>query len=217
MWYVLGVMKQKIVVGGFASDTKQIEHVALVMSEHYDEDVIGLNFRKAMQTSRAFFDDCDVITHSAGMLAVMGSIPERLTAIAPPVPESIYKLMWRGFVLGRKFSLHSENQLKEQEGNAVEELLRHARANFSALPTISHFDAFQDARWYQTHNVPTTVALMENDGLFRLQTPVVQAAMAHARRMNVRIVTTPGEHVRFTHDPVGVLSSIALSESMAAA
>lgn len=207
-------MKQKVVVGGFASDKKQIEKVSLTLSEHFDEDVIGLNFREARQTRRAFFDGRDVITHSAGMMAILGSIPKSVIAVAPPIPEPLYKLLWRGAVLGRKLRLGSRND-GEPSSSCLDELVHHARSNFGALPDISSFDALQEARWYQFHNVPTTVVLMNNDSLFRLHTPAICEAVERAQRMNVRVVTSPGEHVRFTHDPVGVLGSMAVAESMA--
>ena len=217
LWYGEGAMKQKVVVGGFASDQKQIEHVALDLSEYYDEDVIGMNFRKAMQTSRAFFDGRELITHSAGFRAVWGALPERITAIAPPVPEAIHKLMWRGFVMGRKLSSHQEKPGQDADGNLLEELLHHPRTHLGVLSSISHFDALLEASWYQKHDVPTTVVFMKSDRLFRLGTQAVRDSITSARRIDVDVVTAFGDHSRFTHDPIGLLADLALSQSLAVA
>lgn len=207
----------KVVVGGFASDRRQIDTVSRQLSEYYDEDVIGINFREARQNPERlahFISEKEVITHSAGFVAVQNvlrewsSKPLSITAIAPPIPEGIGYLIWRGFRMGSAAKVLPDG-VSSRLGSAKKELLYHAKANFGALPLISRFNALDAALWDKDHDIDTTVAVMSQDKLF----PSFQYADEVLGR-NLKVVSLHGEHLRFSYEPVQVLTEIALVESM---
>lgn len=201
----------KVVVGGFASDRRQIDTVSRKLSEYYNEDVIGMNFREARQYPERlanFISDKEVITHSAGFVAVQNVLrewstkPLSITAIAPPIPESIGHLVWRGFRMG-------SSGVTDRFSSIKEELVYHAKSNFGALPLISRFNALDAAIWDVDHDIDTTVAVMSQDSLF----PSGQYADDVMGR-NLKVIGLHGEHRRFSYEPVDVMSEIALARTV---
>lgn len=201
----------KVVVGGFASDKRQIHTVAEKLSEYYDQDVVGVNFREARQYPERlanFISDKEVITHSAGFVAVQNVLrewstkPRSITAIAPPIPESIGYLVWRGFRMG-------SSGVTDRLSSIRDELVYHAKSNFGALPIISRFNALDAAVWDVNHDIDTTVAVMSQDKLF----PSGQYADDIMGR-ELRVIGLHGEHLRFSYEPVDVMSEIALAQTV---
>ncbi|HTJ72997.1 MAG TPA: hypothetical protein VL481_00205, partial [Verrucomicrobiae bacterium] len=64
-------MAHNVIVGGFASGSKQVEKVARSLAAYHDDDFEGISFREAM-TDRDKLDrmtrGAHVVTHSAGMV-----------------------------------------------------------------------------------------------------------------------------------------------------
>lgn len=216
MWYIQGAMNHhKVVVGGFASDRRQIDTVSRKLSEYYNEDVIGISFRDARQDPERladFISEQDVITHSAGYVPTDSTIrefgvrPRSLTVIAAPIPEKMRHLVTRGFRMG---SAVTRNSVTRPYASLRDELLFHARANFGALPLISRFNALDAAKWDADHDIDTTIAVMSQDTLF----PPIQYADNVVGRTE-RVISLHGDHNRFSHEPVQVMSEIALAQSM---
>lgn len=206
-------MPEKILVGGFASEKQQIDRICTTLSGYYDEDVVGMNFREARQNPRRladFISKKDVITHSAGFVALQnvlnewGMLPNSITAIAPPIPERIRHLLWRGFTMGASAKALPDG-VSGRSSALKDELLLHARTHFGALPLISRFNAFDAAGWDDDHGIDTTIAVMSRDDLFPLQSDNLASASGVGRHV-VRIM---GDHFRFSHEPVQVLGEIA--------
>lgn len=216
MWYIEPAMNHhKVVVGGFASDRRQLDTVSRKLSEYYDEDVKGMIFREARQNLERladFISEKDVIAHSAADVLVdialreYGVKPASITAIAPPIPEKIRHLLTRGFRMG---SAVTRNSVTRPYASLRDELLIHAKANFGALPLISRFNALDAARWDADHDIDTTVVVMSQDTLF----PSVQYADSVVGRSE-RVISLHGDHNRFSHEPVQVMSEIALARTM---
>jgi hypothetical protein len=207
-------MNEKIVIGGFASDTHQIQTVCKKLSEYYDEDVAGMNFREARQNQSRLahlIKNREVITHSAGFVALQAALsewqaePESIVAVAPPVPERIRRLVWRGFLIGAQGVI---NERGDPDHSLREELIRHARDNFGALPLISRFNAFDAAFLDATHGIPTTVATMKQDRLFPERLYLIDEMMNRARKIGTKVIGLTGDHLRFTHEPVEVMAEI---------
>lgn len=201
----------KVVVGGFASDIHQVHTVCEKLSDYYNEEVVGMNFREARQYPKRladFISEKEVITHSAGFVAVQSALrewsakPLSITAIAPPIPESIGHLIWRGFRMG-------SSGVTDRLSSLRDELVFHAKGNFGALPLISRFNALDAAVWDVDHDIDTTVAVMSQDKLF----PSVRYADDVMGR-NLRVIGLHGEHLRFSHEPVDVMSEIALARTV---
>ena len=201
-------MAEKLVIGGFASTKKQIQTVATTLSEHLGVDVEGLNFREARAKHRAFFDGRSIITHSGGMLPISGSEPDTVIAVAPPVPESVSKLLWRGWLMGRKLN-HLELAVKKYCDTSQYEALRHPKTHFGCLPEISHFNAFTSAQQLAARGVKTTIALMRKDGIFHYPDQSIER-----QEGNYKAVVIDGEHVDFTHRPIETLGAISLAQEV---
>lgn len=205
-------MAERVLVGGFASTEAQVKATALEVSDYYDEDVEGMNFRMARSKDRAYFNDKKVDTHSSGMLAIEGSHPAELTALAPPVPEHQAMLIWRGWVMGRKLR-QAEHAHRRIQDTSEYEMLRHFKANFGALPEISQFNAFNAARKLAQHGTKTMVGLMGQDGIFTYDSRDIIASATEAVHAGVEIAVAAGNHVRFTNFPRDVLADIALKQA----
>ncbi len=202
-------MAEKLVIGGFASTKKQIQTVAIKLSEHFDVDVEGLNFREALGKPRAFFDDQSLITHSGGMLPVAHSQPYDLIAVAPPVPERISKLLWRGWLMGRKLG-QAEAAVTKFRDTSQFEALRYPQTHFGRLPEISQFNALEAAYHLGKRGVETTIVLMQNDGIFRYDHSVVHDEPSRP----YRLISLEGEHVDFTNHPAEILGSMSVASQV---
>lgn len=201
-------MAEKLVIGGFASTKKQIQTVANILSEHLDADVEGLNFREARAKCRAFFDGRNIITHSGGMVTIAHSEPHSVLAIAPPVPEFVSKLLWRGWLMGRKLN-HLEVAVKKYCDTSQYEALRHPKTHFGCLPEISHFNAFTSAQQLAAQGVKTTIALMKKDGIFHYPDQFDENPGG-----SYQTVVIDGEHVDFTNHPIETLGAISLAQEV---
>lgn len=206
-------MAEVVMIGGFASTEKQVAGTAEQLAEYLDKDVEALNFRQAREKSSAFFDGRSVITHSGGILPVEGSRPEELLAVAPVVPSSQAALLFKGWAMGRK--LHQAEASEERlRDTSYYEGLRHWNANFGALPEISKFNTFEAVRKMARYGTKVTVSLMEQDGLFAYRGEELLEDIEHAMLAHVKVVSVPGEHVRFTNDPASVMAEIAAAEQI---
>lgn len=203
-------MAEKLVIGGFASTKKQIQTVATTLSEHFDVDVEGLNFREALAKHQAFFDDQSIITHSGGIVPVVKSQPHNLLVIAPPIPETTTKLLWRGWLMGRKLG-QAETAVKKFRDTSQYEAVRHPMTHFGRLPEISQFNTLSHAHRLGIIGVSITVALMENDGIFGYNSTELDST---DQQRPYRLVSIPGEHVDFTNRPVELLGAISSAHSM---
>lgn len=210
-------MAEVIVVGGFGSSPEQMKSIAHRIGEHLGRAACGINFRMATTNRERLADTIHgstVITHSGGVKAVVdsfehhGAHPDRLIAIAPPVPEQVRKLLWRGALIQLGVKQAVQGQLVEKF-TATDELIHHPMANFGRIPALGHFSAIAEITRMQQGGTEATVALMNQDGLFNMQTSPVERSIDRARRMGVEIVNVYGRHCRFSHDPAGVLQEIS--------
>ncbi|MES2875906.1 MAG: hypothetical protein V4678_00385 [Patescibacteria group bacterium] len=209
-------MAEAIIIGGFGSSPEQMHFLAERMTNHLGMDTIGINFREASQHKKrlaSFVAGKTVVTHSGGLkplanaVKAYNSMPERLTAIAPPVPEQIRKLLWRGAMIGLGLNGMPDFELERKVG-AGDELTHHALANFGRIPSLSSFNAMNEVADLQRRGVETTIAFMEHDGLFDTSTESIACAVERVRQLGSRVVSIGGGHCRFTHDPLGTMSEI---------
>lgn len=92
-------MSRAVYIGGFGNGVSSAEHVMeAVKLERNHEDVDYFTFAQAMESaeriSRAV-QDVDVVTHSAGLIALKDTQPRSVEAICPPLPTSIARLVGR--------------------------------------------------------------------------------------------------------------------------
>lgn len=209
-------MAEVIVVGGFGSGPEQMKSIAHRIGEHLGKTAFGINFRMATRNSERLADIVDgntVVTHSGGAKAVVdsfehyGAHPDRLVAVAPPVPEQIPKLLWRGALINLGVKQEILEQL-EEKFTSTSELINHPLANFGRIPALGHFAAIAEITRMQQAGTDATVALMSQDTLFDMSTRPVELSIERAQRMGVNVVNIYGRHCRFSDDPVGVLEGI---------
>jgi hypothetical protein len=204
-------MARNVIVGGFASGKKQVEKVAHSLAAYHDADFEGISFREAM-TNRNRLDrmtrDANVITHSAGMVAIKDMRPRSIDAMAPPVP------VWAPLLAARAIASTAELaavswmpwQGVEVEGclrDGTEELCAHFHGNLRWLGRISSFNSLQAGVAAQEAGIRTGLAFMNRDVLFQPD----KHQVARARKMGLRVVTVAGTHEDFIRRPVGVFSS----------
>src|ERR1019366_3336325 len=82
---------------GFGNGHACVERVTSVLAPSYDE-VDAFTFSEAMSNPdrvRKAVRNVQAVTHSAGMLALVGTSPERIDAFDPPLPTSKLRLIGR--------------------------------------------------------------------------------------------------------------------------
>lgn len=75
-------------IGGFLNGRRAAEGVGYALEKHFEE-VDAFTFSDAMKDQKNTFKAASgavVLTHSAAMLAIVGSKPAELHAIAAPIP-----------------------------------------------------------------------------------------------------------------------------------
>jgi hypothetical protein len=83
-------MDKAVYIGGFGNGVNGAERVASVLATRYNS-VTAFTFSRAMANPdkiRSVTEGAFVVTHSAGMLALIesGACPEELAAFGPPLP-----------------------------------------------------------------------------------------------------------------------------------
>lgn len=200
-------MTRKIIVGGFASEQRQMDRVARSFSEFYDEDVEGVSFRSAMNNPLALDElvrGGTVFTHSAGMVAIKDTMPREIIAVAPPVPTSVTRLIARSARGAHDLARESFSQpLKQQltlAGRGAElglEVFWHPRAHLGRLGVISTFDAIERGIAAQSAGIETDIAFMDHDQLFQLS----NGNRIRAANAGLSVLTLHGGHEKLLFEP----------------
>lgn len=213
-------MAEIVVVGGFGSSPDQMNFIARTIGDYLGQSATGICFRQASQEHSRLADLIDgssIMTHSGGIKPVIDAIerhlvmPAEVTTVAPPVREQIPRLLVRGAMIS--LGLREKNDELEKKFNSTDELVHHAVANFLRIPSLSQFNSVAEVAHLQQEGVDTTVALMGQDGLFNYQVRPVELSVARVRHLGGAVLSIPGSHCRFTHDPVGVLDEIMLARA----
>lgn len=209
-------MTEIMLVGGFSSGPEQYEYLAAKLQDYYGVSTTGINFSTARAHPERLADlihDKKVIAHSAGLLAVSqamkyGAIPSEINSIAPPIPELVRKLVWRGALIGYNNPATQEQmEAKMASFNSKEELAQHPLRNFGAIPALGHFASLEFAAWAKRQGSDVEVAFMQNDGLFNLRN-IRQESVDQAVYAGVTVKRLEGTHTRFTANPTAVLDEI---------
>ena len=216
--------RETIVSLGFASSREQADSVATLLEQHSGLPFRGVNFSTAISNPEAFGEhihDRDVVAHSAGEYAVKlateyGALPRSATFIAPPIPERVRRLVWRGALIGyddpaTRFDMDE----KITNFSAKTEIKRHPILNFGAIAKLGHFASLDYALELQKSGVPVTIGFMEHDGLFNLST-IDPDAITALRGAGVVVKQIRGTHTRFTANPVNTMNEIAMAPELVA-
>ena len=204
-------MSHNLLVGGFASSERQTQRVADVLAARQDEDFAAISFREAMvdrERLERMARGADVVTHSAGMLAIRGAKPESITAIAPPVPVWAPLLAARAIASGLQFAATDTRRCADDKEvakcveDAALELALHLPDNVRWLWDIAGFDALKAGVEAQEAGISTGIAFMTKDKLFQPSAHRLQ----WARRLGLKVVAVSGTHEDFLQRPRSVLN-----------
>lgn len=212
--------KSALYIGGFGNGRRIASRIARseTMERTFPEGVKYCTFAQAMQNPEDIQDAVkrirNVITHSAGLLALMRAeaYPEYLEAYGAPIPLSAPKLVGRTDVktlrmvtpgLGIK-ALKDVPAVLQWNGSAIAELAVHPSANLRHLGAISKFNAFEavDSILGQTE---AHLFYNEGDAYYR---PDEVRAMSETYP-GITYIMLPGEHDELALRPDATLLAAA--------
>lgn len=193
-------MRRTIYIGGFGNGRSGVERVATALREYF-EDVDAFTFAQAMNdpdTIRRVVRNANVVTHSAGMISLVGTSPYRIDAFSPPLPTLRSKLVGKaGVKMVRMYtpgigirSFQDITAVGKYNRSSTAELLAHPSGNLGRLNIISSFDAIEAAIVAQANDVKVCLGYTDGDEYFRLSDD--RQAIANAKQ--VRIVWLSGIH-----------------------
>lgn len=205
-------MSRAVYIGGFGNGRGSVERVAEALSGYYD-DVDAFTFSGAMSTPDIIckaVHNVRVVTHSAGMLAIVGTSPDRIDAFDPPLPSSRLKLLGRtGIKTVRMHTpgigIRSAGDIAAVNGydcSSTAELIAHPVRNLGSLNAISRFDAVDAAIAARVDGIDISLVYMDGDEYFQLSEE--REAIANAR--HVTVVRLPGIHDELVIRPMETLS-----------
>lgn len=206
-----------IVAGGFASTAHEVADVAAKLQDRTGLPHRGVNLMSALCNRAEFAEKIDgqhVVSHSAGAFAAsrateLGARPLSATLIAPPIPERLRNLIWRGLLIGIDDpAAREEIEAKVVSQSSVAEIARHPLRSARVVQQLARFSSFAYALELQQSGVPTTIGFMEQDGLFNLLN-VDEVTLEALRSSGVAVKQIRGAHTRFTASPVATLAELA--------
>lgn len=200
-----------VYIGGFGNGKNSAENVAEALAGYYD-DVDPFTFSGAMDdrdTVRRAVRGADVVTHSAGLLAVVGTNPDRITAYGAPLPSTKLKLVGKTVVKTVRMhtpgigihSLHDLPAINAYDLSATGELVAHPRGNLGRLGQIARFDAVEAAIAAERSGIPSHLVYTDGDEYFSLSAQ----HEAEAAAAGVGVIRIPGIHDELVIRPSATL------------
>jgi hypothetical protein len=213
----MSIMGRAVYIGGFGNGKSCAEYVASALDRYY-EDVDLFTFSEAMASPddvRKAVHGVNVVTHSAGMLAVKGTRPNRIDAFSPPLPTTIPRLLARtGLKTVRMHTpgigLRSVGDIpavNRYDRSVTAELLTHPEGNFGRLGAISQFDAVRTAISAQESGIRTSLTYTTGDEYYHLS----EEGGIAATIAGVSLVTT----LSGVHDELVLRPAETLEKAMA--
>jgi hypothetical protein len=192
-------MSRAVYIGGFGNGEGSAERVSEALTASYYDDVHPLTFSRAMEDQdevHRAVEGVDVITHSAGLLAVVGANPRRIEAFGAPLPSS--KIALVGKTIVKTVRMHTPgvgirsvgdlSAVSAYDLSATEELFTHLRGNLGRLGQISRFNAVYTAREALRVGIASSLIYTNGDEYFSLSHQDEATAAAEG----VNIVRIPG-------------------------
>jgi hypothetical protein len=208
-------MRRAVYIGGFGNGWGSVERVASTLEGDYDEiDAFTFSYAKSHPDRiRRAVRKADAVTHSAGMVPLVGTAPEQIVAFDPPLPTSKLKLAGRwGLKSVRMYTpgigIHSMQDIPAVSAysrSATAELIAHPVQNLGNLGEISRFDAVDAAIAARDSGIDMSLAYMDGDEYFQL----TEQREAEANARGVKIVRMPGIHDEVVIRPEATLLAYA--------
>lgn len=211
-------MTRIVYVGGFSGGPAGDELQAALCGLANAEDIDAFTFAEAMRrpgmVHRATLG-VGVYTHSAGMMALRFTNPERSCSFNPPLPRTVLDLTTRGTarktrgMFSRGYSEWGREgvtaALRFSAGSAAE-LACHPLGNFSMLGQIATTNAFDEARHLVERGVQTELVFTSHDDYFSPNPEDIAAA----NDTGVRVTVLDGEHDELVLRPTTFISNYGI-------
>lgn len=207
-------MTRAVYIGGFGNGRASAEGVgeALATTWRY-EDVTSMTFAHAMdnpqEVDRAT-KGVDVLTHSAGILALEGTNPNEIISVGAPLPTNVSGLLVNTGVKTAKMLGHARTSPEASEAvkgymlSTTRELARHPWSNLRHLRQIAKTNAIHLAASAQGAGIPTWLYYNEMDGYFR---PTAEQR-SFASWLGIALNLIPGQHDELPLYPLSTLDAI---------
>jgi len=202
-----------VFIGGIGSNRSQVEAVGQELSDYYNQPVQVFSFRDAWQNRekiKELTEDAHVITHSAGMVALAGTNPKEVIAIAPPIPVQPSTLIWRSvpktiqLVRRARDDEVRRQKVRNYHKHATIEHSRYPQYNLGYLARVGNFDAFKAGQEMAKNGTAVTLAFMRDDLLFFNTARFYFVNEMNEQGIDVRM-DIPGEHDEFLLYPTAIL------------
>jgi len=211
-------MNRAVYIGGFGNGKKSAEGVAEALTGCYD-DVDPFTFSHAMDNQnvvRRAVLGADVFTQSAGILAIVGTNPDRIEAFGAPLPNTKGRLVGRTVLKTMRMhtpragiqSVGDLRTISAYDLSATAELLAHPKGNLGRLGQISRFNAVEAAIAAQQSDIPTSLTYANGDEYFSLSAQA--EVMAAASGVTVNRIT--GIHDELVIRPVATLRHAGIEQ-----
>ncbi len=207
-------MKRVVYIGGFGCGEWGAARVASALNVYY-EQVDTFTFYRAMNNPdrvRDAVQGVDVVTHSAGMIAIEGTSPRRIIAFGAPLPMQMHNFAKK--TVHKRYRMHTQNAgilspqdvpiVRKFETSSLAELASHPIGNLGQIRRISRFDAVDTAITAKQKNIPTSLVYTEGDEFFYLSERNETVASA----AGVTIIRLPGVHDELILRPAETLRQI---------
>lgn len=210
-------MERIVLIGGVGSNRHLMKSVGKEMETFFSQPVEAFSFREIQQLidveRKKLLDGAFVLTHSAGVIPLIGTKPKQFIAIAPPVPTHPLRLTLRSvpktlnLLKSSRADSSRSQRVREFHRYALPEHIRFPRYNGIRVRTIGSFDVFEFANSMAEQGVAATIGLMEKEDLFSY------GRLGVALHSDVTVYEKlPGAHDDFVLDPTPILRTL-FSES----
>lgn len=202
-------MKRAVYIGGFGNGRGNAERVADALASRYD-DVDPFTFAHAMEkpdTIRRAVKGADVITHSAGMLALKDTQPGYIGAIGAPLPTSVGSLVARSVLKTVRMhtpgigirSARDIGCVMAYDLSTIAEYAHNGPQNLKHLRQIARFNAVDTALAAESAGIQVLLGYNHGDEFFQLSPNETMRAMAggvditHMPGVHDQVILTPDE------------------------
>ncbi len=209
-------MSRVLYIGGFGNGQASAEKVAEALTRSHFEDADTLTFSKAYahpEVVERIAQDIEVVTHSAGMMAVRSALPKKIHAFNAPLPTTRRQYIARTIRKSNHMHKRGRGIQTEDDLAAVRHYERSSAGEFLAHPLgnlwpflkgeISRFDAVDAAVKKQQSGVPITLGYTDHDDYFTLH----RHNELYLGDADIAVAHLPGEHDELVLRPSQLLAA----------
>lgn len=173
-------MTRVVYIGGFGGGRSSTDRVANALGNYY-EDVEAFRFsdlRADPDEVQRASAGADVVTHSAGALALRLDSMDRINSVlllGPPLPQRVSRLLWKTVVktarmnsLGKGIHEPSDAlQVINYSASTAAEVFAHPVHNLGRLSEIAATNTVDLAAMTRENRIPTTAIWTPGDAYFQ--------------------------------------------------